>query len=449
MQQIAQSHGVSILQDPVDSNESDSNRLIRMEVLRGIYHERTGVKEQVYGNAYQLLNKIRRNVQRNGSTKPLQPVESWCTECSQDKYMTKESRVAFPCTQLPASILKKLRCVPKVANTVLEAHVRNLIDNKVALEEEVEVVEITDLQNPARLFSIPGETVHGVIAKRDFMEGSPLLCYGGVLKEPHVNDSATGAYAFDIDLPDEYNGPELVLDGNANDCVSLGGRINDSWSPAGLPGRNANVKAVTHWDSATDMPQVVFYAMRCIKKGEEILYHYGENYWKVMWKNLIVHHAGFAEEQLKSCDALRKRICEETRMDEEEVNMEIKKIYDNETAPNSSTSQIQCKGQRSENMRKRSCKHPIMDEEDVNEKAKATSSEKEGEARGSTCSKKPRKDTSSDTFRNFFGEATGMDGAATDETAQAGRDNENESHDREATSENKSLFSSAGSCVVQ
>ena len=48
----------------------------------------------------------------------------------------------------------------------------------------------------------------------------------------------------EVTLPEEYAGPPLVIDG----AGSVAGKINDFWSPPGLPQRRSNIKAIQHWD---------------------------------------------------------------------------------------------------------------------------------------------------------------------------------------------------------
>lgn len=149
-------------------------------------------------------------------------------------------------------------------------------------DEKVEVVEIIDIQNPAKLFSPGDEKAYGVVAKQKFSKGDPVCCYGGTI-EQYGPSETFNVYVFDIDAPREYKGPRLFINGEK----SIDGKINDLYTPPGLPQRQANLVPVMYWDTPTQTPQIVFHAKKTILVGEELLYCYGKDYWKVMWLHLL------------------------------------------------------------------------------------------------------------------------------------------------------------------
>ena len=51
------------------------------------------------------------------------------------------------------------------------------------INDRVEVREILDIRNPAKLFALPGTKAYGVFAKRDFEMDEPVLLYGGYLMD--------------------------------------------------------------------------------------------------------------------------------------------------------------------------------------------------------------------------------------------------------------------------
>ena len=75
---------------------------------------------------------------------------------------------------------------------------------------------------------------------------------------------------------------------------SVGGMINDPRSIGDTWKKEANLTTITDWDNESNTPQIVLMAVRDIKKGEELLYDYGNSYWKVMWKNMMLSHAEYA-----------------------------------------------------------------------------------------------------------------------------------------------------------
>ena len=83
--------------------------------------------------------------------------------------------------------------------------------------------------------------------------------------------SADSAYIHSVDLPPEYKGPELVVDGRHG----LGGLVNDFRAPSSMRQRRQNIESIMHWDSASSTPQIVMVATRPIKRGDELLSSYG------------------------------------------------------------------------------------------------------------------------------------------------------------------------------
>jgi len=201
--------------------------------------------------------------------------------------------------------------VPVVAYTAYD-RVRVCLDQN--FESCVEIVEITDPMNPVNLFALPGQPALGLRAKRSFCKNSPVIGYGGTIQQ--LDENATkNAYFFDVDMPAEYNGPTLFIDGSK----SIGGLINDPWSPPGFPKREANMISIEHWDTKTKTPQIVLYALKDIKTGDELLYHYGRDYWKVAWIALMRDHAEYATKTAIRCKSIRERIENELDVSKDEV----------------------------------------------------------------------------------------------------------------------------------
>ena len=97
-------------------------------------------------------------------------------------------------------------------------------------------------------------------------QGEPILCYGGPICLS--SRAPENSYIFDLDMPQEYRGPPLIVDGSG----SIAGKINDAWAPACLHARVANLTAQQHWDAATLTPQIVLIATMKIRAGDELLY---------------------------------------------------------------------------------------------------------------------------------------------------------------------------------
>jgi hypothetical protein len=145
-----------------------------------------------------------------------------------------------------------------------------------------------------------------------------VLAYGGVIEQLDDGTSRDG-YAFDLTMPDEYEGPPLHIDGRRG----IGGMINDPWTPSSFVKRKANLMAIEHWDEETNTPQIVMYATRGIEKGDELLYHYGEKYWKVAWIMLIREHAQYVAETALRCQFFRDKILQKVNLTTAELEEKI------------------------------------------------------------------------------------------------------------------------------
>lgn len=186
----------------------------------------------------------------------------------------------------------------------------------------VEVVELLDPSHPVKLFEVPGRPALGLRAKQAIRKGIPILAYGGIIEQNGDGTTTSNeGYVMDCAMPKEYKGPGIYIDGGLG--PSLGGMINDPWTPSGYPKRESNLISIEHWDEETKTPQVVFYSTRNIKKGDELLYSYGENYWKVTWLILMREHAESAAASATKCRLYRERILEFTNLTEEELEKEI------------------------------------------------------------------------------------------------------------------------------
>lgn len=161
----------------------------------------------------------------------------------------------------------------------------------------VEVGEIVDMRNPAKLFgALPGEKAHGVFAMRDFDVGDPIMCYAGYLTD-HNKDAESlveNAYVFQIktetfldkkQFTDELF-PDLVIDGKK----SIAGLINDPVSLGLELGREANLKTVDGFNDINKNPMILLEATKKICKGDELLYSYKQNFWKETSQSLMERH---------------------------------------------------------------------------------------------------------------------------------------------------------------
>lgn len=166
--------------------------------------------------------------------------------------------------------------------------------------DRVEVRELLDYRNPAKLFTLPGQKAYGVFAKRDFDVDEPVLCYGGYLMNKDNTLDELDAYVFEVDQ--EFMGIDLLINGE----YALAGKINDPIALGGTSKRQANLTSFAMYDHESRNPLVVFYASRPIREGDELLYSYGAAYWREMWKVMMTDHGHFVEKTIFVTDKLRQ-----------------------------------------------------------------------------------------------------------------------------------------------
>lgn len=163
------------------------------------------------------------------------------------------------------------RSARKTTKTVLEEKQRSLeqaVRSKV--EEGLEV----------RYFDDKGR---GVVAARDFSRGDFVVEYSGdlidtveakVREAMYAQDQTTGCYMYYF----KYNGQQYCIDATA-ESGKLGRLVNHS--------RNGNL--LTRTIPVDGKPRLVLIAKDDIKKGEEILYDYGDRS-----KESLKHHPWLA-----------------------------------------------------------------------------------------------------------------------------------------------------------
>ena len=189
--------------------------------------------------------------------------------------------------------------------------------NEECLRNNVVPMKFYDPYHPASAFDFPDEPhpsdardppgepkvkTRGVFARRDFAAWEEIMLYGGYLRNFFDNFSTdNNQHTFALQLHrDLYRGPKLLVSGR----WSVGGMVNDNLSigPEGImKQREANVEVREDWDFASHTPQLVFLATRPIKKGEELLFLYGDGYWKVMWKKIFCEHATISATYVLRC----------------------------------------------------------------------------------------------------------------------------------------------------
>eukprot|EP01047_Picozoa_sp_COSAG01_P027726 COSAG01_NODE_1838_length_9083_cov_3.184328_8_plen_938_part_00 len=164
----------------------------------------------------------------------------------------------------------------------------------------VQVVEVEMPRHPARIFTVPDEIAHGVVAARSFEAHEPILLYSGELMPNNAapDDSAYVYLINNEDLPGYPKHADLLC----VDPFKKGNEarfINDRWAPPGMEHACANVGTKVLWDIERSMPRLVITAKRRIFEGEELLLDYGSTYWKYVLPRLMESHAQFAHKTMQ------------------------------------------------------------------------------------------------------------------------------------------------------
>ena len=325
--EIAKEKGISVTENV---EKADFDKAVYFNPKEGVFAalENVGDDSDIenmeavdFGKEFDLLRAIVENEESAGLKSLISASSSsnW-GEASHDASLVHYATRSGNNKRLSRSTRMKMNAVDQIEYTGFSKSLKERLKKNF---DAVEVVEITDPTNPAKLFAIPGERSFGVRAKCSFRKNSPIIAYGGTIEQ--LNEGATrGHYFFDVGMPETYKGPTLFIDGTN----SVGGRINDPWSPAGFPQRRPNIVAIEHWDIKSNTPQIVFYAKRNIKAGEELLYHYGPDYWKVMWIALMREHAEYATKTAAECKSIRDAIIEKSHMTREELKRILRREKD-------------------------------------------------------------------------------------------------------------------------
>ncbi|CAL8466238.1 g5774 [Coccomyxa elongata] len=188
------------------------------------------------------------------------------------------------------------------------------------MDRLVEVFAITDAKHPAKRRH---EKCHkwlglrqierGLRAKQELRKCAVLGEYCGVVKtsDDHERDTAaacpddvtfaylerdkTESIVDDLDLPDGHwaKGQQLIVDASkAGNCLSL---INDA--RGFRPRKQPNASFIQTHDRATSELHIFLVTKRTIKKGQEILLDYGEDFWQSMDAKVVWAEKMAAKEQ--------------------------------------------------------------------------------------------------------------------------------------------------------
>ena len=176
------------------------------------------------------------------------------------------------------------------------------------------VARAVDPLNPVTLFTPLGEDAFSACAALDLPAGAPVAAYTGELVRDDDEDTpASNTYLYELDMDEmRERGYEGAHGGQGDhslrvDASRRGGYarfINDTWTPPGLPPREANVHVELTYDEEAKLPMLIFYADRDLVKGEEVIVDYGPDYWKVTLRQLQRAHSDAARRDRARCAEL-------------------------------------------------------------------------------------------------------------------------------------------------
>jgi hypothetical protein len=131
-------------------------------------------------------------------------------------------------------------------------------------------------------------TPYAAVAKAHIRKGWPIVQYAGRLVLEN-NVESDNHYLYELSREEMasrgYKGPPLLLDPEKRGGPARW--INDDWTPRGLPKRQPNCYVELVFSAETQLPHLIWFAAKDIKKGQELIGSYGPRYWRHVFKDLL------------------------------------------------------------------------------------------------------------------------------------------------------------------
>lgn len=185
---------------------------------------------------------------------------------------------------------------------------RALLDG--AAPSKVVMAEVMSSLHPVRWTTNPDTPAYALVVRRGctIQEDEPVCLYAGRMWTrgdfvQRFGRSELQFYAYDVPL--KWDGvdivksckdanlpkpPELVIE--ALEAGGIGRFINDCWGRQGGT-ETVNIEPRVVWDASTDTPAIVMTATKRITENEELVCSYGDEFWKVVWRDLRVLQTEF------------------------------------------------------------------------------------------------------------------------------------------------------------
>ena len=152
----------------------------------------------------------------------------------------------------------------------------------------IAIAKDTSKLSPVALFTPPSVTPYAAVAKAHIRKGWPIVQYAGRLVLEN-NVESDNHYLYELSREEMasrgYKGPPLLLDPEKRGGPARW--INDDWTPRGLPKRQPNCYVELVFSAETQLPHLIWFAAKDIKKGQELIGSYGPRYWRHVFKDLL------------------------------------------------------------------------------------------------------------------------------------------------------------------
>jgi hypothetical protein len=161
-------------------------------------------------------------------------------------------------------------------------------------DAEIEIREVVSISDPSRYFSSPWWPAFCVVAKQPIKKGSFVLTYAGQIEEEVQNPDSVYVYDLQAEAVKKviphYSLPNLLID--AQYYGGIARFVNDSRyrhsETINGEGSSMNISPTFLFYQGT--VHIAFYAVRDIKQKEELISHYGDDFWRICTGQMLIDH---------------------------------------------------------------------------------------------------------------------------------------------------------------
>ena len=199
---------------------------------------------------------------------------------------------------LPDFIPKSIELDEHIFHDIDPAIVRHVVNNGHD-PADVEVVQVNGLTSPVRYYSPPWHPAFAVVAKRPLPAGTLLFTYAGQI-EQHIQNEGS-VYVYDVrpdhvqlyhpDYPKTM--PDLIID--AEKYGNIARFVNDHRYRRRSEGEDEFTAVnIGHTYVVIDhLPHIIFYTTKAVKKHDELISSYGDDFWRDCMGQMLKAHAKY------------------------------------------------------------------------------------------------------------------------------------------------------------